>query len=154
MTDSLSVQASVLFCDDIRVESTGKLFCVGVYTARLGLFENAPVDRLGVLVSIRWPRDYRPDALAIKLLLPGMREGEWQPLDMPSSYPELPPGQLPSPFAGMVINAVINVRFPAARIGDVVDLWLRADGRELPVGRLDIVDGEVEARTQDSRLAG
>ncbi len=139
MTDKpLPIMALAQFFDDIRVEMTGKTILIGQYVGDMILASEAPpVDRLAVLLSAKWPRDYVPQTVGVKIDVTAQPS-----LIQPFAVPE--PSDLsdkpPTPFAGITMQAMIQLRFPPVRAGDIVDVWLQVDGQDIPAGRLKIVD--------------
>lgn len=135
------------FFDDVRVEANGKLILIGQYSGDLMFPLGMPSpDQIAILVTSKWPRSYTPSALGIKINIPGqppvippsLQIPEHQPLDDP-----------PSPFAGMLMQAMVQCRLPPLRGGDFIDVWILADGHELPAGRLRIVTSEALAASTD-----
>jgi hypothetical protein len=62
----------VLFCDDIRIEITGKLMVWGMYTGDILIpSDGFVVPRLQLLFGVDGPLDSKPTALEIEVTLPG-----------------------------------------------------------------------------------
>src|SRR5882757_9191217 len=110
MTDQPPITAIALFFDDIRWEVTGKTILIGQYVGDLVLPSAAvpPPDRLAVLLHMRWPRDYRPAAIAVRIDIPGS-----PPISRQLSLPASPDyaGRPLSPFAGTIMQGVVQVHF-------------------------------------------
>ena len=73
MTENqVPVRALAQFFDDIRMEFTGKLILIGQSMDDLLLQKDSPLpfDRLAILVTMRWPRDYSPSSFKLKSKLP------------------------------------------------------------------------------------
>lgn len=135
MTGGIEVQA--LFCDEVRVETGGKVSAMGLYTGALLLPDPAdnPVDRLGIVVSAIWPREFRPDKIGIRFQLPRQ---------------ELLQGDLPEALAGRLQEGALagseafrllssfNIRTVPLRPGDVIEVWLIVNEQALPAGRLHV----------------
>jgi hypothetical protein len=126
------------FFDDIRVEITGKTILIGQYVGDMILASGAlPVDRLAVLLSAKWPRDYLPQTIGVKIDVTAQASIiQSFAVPEPSGLSDKPP----TPFAGVTMQAMFQLRFPPVRVGDFVDVWLQVDGRDIPAGRLKIVD--------------
>ncbi len=137
MSESLPVFAAALFFDDIRIELGGKLSLIGQYVGSMILPEGAPpVDRLSLLFYLRFARDFMPQTLQLKILVPG-QEAIKQDVSL-GSGPDR--SQMPdSPFSAGIVESVIQMRFSPLRVGDNIDAWVIVDGRELPAGRLHVV---------------
>jgi hypothetical protein len=136
MTDRPPITAMALFFDDVRFEVTGKVILIGQYVGDLILPDGAaPVDRLAVLVHVRGPRDYMPVRLGVRIEVPGTPPVVRQfPSPAASDFSDTPL----SPFSASTMQAVIQLRFPPLRAGDLVDVWVQSDGNEFPAGRLRI----------------
>jgi hypothetical protein len=138
MIDSPPVTAMALFFDDIRLEVTGKTILIGQYVGDLLLPAGAPpTDRLAILLNLRWPREYMPRALGVRVDIPGS----------PSIHQDLPAPAQPnfankpsSPFAGVIMQGIVQLRFLPLRVGDLIDVWLKVDDTEIPAGRLRVAD--------------
>jgi hypothetical protein len=134
------------FFDDIRMEINGKAILIGQYAGDLILQAGFPVfvDRLAILLTVKWPRDYMPNGLSIEINIPGQPKIN-QPLDNP---PSMDFSHRPlSDFSGVMLQWVIQLRFAPLRAGDIIDVWFKADGRELPAGRLFVTD-KIPSRTE------
>ena len=137
-TEKPPIIALAQFFDDIRMEVTGKAILIGQYAGYMVLSPGSmPVDRVAVLLTVRWPRDYTPREMGMKIDVPGQ-----PPLVHP--LPALSPPDFtnkpPSPFSGVMMQAVLHLRFAPLRIGDTIDVWFQADGHDFPAGRLSLVD--------------
>jgi hypothetical protein len=141
MTESVSpVRALAQFFDDIRVEATGKLILIGQYYGDMLLPPNlvVPIDRLAALVTMRWPRDHKPNDLSLRIEITG------QPTiaqDL-AGVPEIDLSDKPvSPFSSITAQGMVHIRFLPLRIGDNIDVWVSADGVDVPAGRLHVGAG-------------
>jgi hypothetical protein len=132
------VRALAQFFDDIRVEITGKLILIGQYQNQLVLHPENPVplDRLSVLITMRWPRGYHPKKVSLKAFLSGQ----------PPIVQDLPPiqeaefGDKPiSPFSGVTAQMLLNCWFLPLRGGDFFDVWAIVDDVDIPAGRLEVI---------------
>jgi len=137
--DQPPVVALAQFFDDVRIEVTGKSILIGQYSGDLFLHPSSPfsVDRLTVLLTAGWPRDYLPKACGVRIDIPAQ-----QPVKQQFPLPKEPDftGKPLSPFAGVTIQGIIMLRFAPLRIGDAIDVWFLADDCEIPAGRLRISD--------------
>lgn len=81
----------VIFCDDIRHESTGKVTFVGTYTSGI-LTAGFPTTlaKLGVAIRLRSSSDNLIETLAVRILFDDIVLKEWEPPedDPPLSAPE------------------------------------------------------------------
>lgn len=136
MTDKSTVRALAQFFDDIRLESTGKLILIGQYFTDLVLAPGVlPTDRLAILITVRWPKDFVPNSFAIRIEVTGQA-----PIvqEMPPPPPMAQTDAAPSPFAGVTAQTVIHCRFIPLRVGDCIDVWVQVDGENIPAGRLSV----------------
>ncbi len=136
MVDRPPVTALAFFFDDIRTEVGNKLTLIGQYGPQMFITDpNFPVDRLAVLLHIRWPSGHHLSNAAVRMDLPGQPSQQYQnvPMEIPKSEPSA------SPFSCNIMQVVVQIRFPGLRVGDNIDVWLRIDGHEFPAGRLNII---------------
>jgi len=139
MTEKPPITALAQFFDDIRMEVNGKTILIGQYNGDLILPQGTPmmVDRLAILLTARWPRDYVPKELGFKISIPGQPQID-QPL---APLPTVDFSDRPvSDFSGVMIHGAIQLRFAPLRVGDTIEVWLKADGHDLPAGRLTVTD--------------
>ena len=135
--ESPPVRVVALFFDDARLEVTGKAILIGQYTSEIGIHDPLLLDRLCVFLDIRWPRDYQPSNLTVRVDIPS------QPLPVetelmvpaPLDYSNKPQ----SPFSGAVMQGVVQLRFPPLRYNDNIDVWVTVDGHRFAAGRVTIV---------------
>lgn len=132
--DAPPVTAVALFMDEARAESSGKNIFIGEYTGDMLLSPTVyPPDRLTVLFFLRWPNDFSPRSLAVRIELPG------QPPIVQSFPPPTKPGSqrrpIP-PFDRVSVQVLVQLRFPPLRVGDHIDAWAIVDGHDLPAGTL------------------
>ena len=119
-TERPPIIALAQFFDDIRVEVTGKAILIGQYASYMVLSPGMmPVDRLAVLLTVRWPRDYIPREMGMKIDVPGQLPLVY-PLPAPSP-PDFTNKPL-SPFAGVMMQAVLQLRSLRAS-GDFDQYW-------------------------------
>jgi hypothetical protein len=70
--DRTPITGVALFFDDIRIEIGAKLTLIGQYIGTLFHNESAiPIERLAVLLYLRWPRDYIPENCSIRVEITG-----------------------------------------------------------------------------------
>ena len=137
MTSSHQVFALAQFFDDARLEITGKTILIGQYIGSMVIPPGAPtVDRLVIVMSARWNRDFQPKAVGIVVAIPG------QPmLIQPFPFEENPPATIPaSEFSSVLLQGLLQIRLSPLRVGDTIDVWLDVDGEKVPAGRLRVVD--------------
>ena len=134
------VTAIALFFDDIRKEVGNKLTCVGQYVVDLGLPAGIAVDRLAILLHLRWPLDYKPESLSVRVDLPTQGDGPYQPLPIDLALPVVEDPH--SPFSQTVLQGVLLLRLPPLRGGDAIAVWVRVDKHDFPAGRLFVRAGE------------
>jgi hypothetical protein len=133
------VTAWAQFFDDIRMEASGKPILIGQYVTDMVIpLGSMPVDRLAVLIAAKWPREYWPTTLMVRINMPGQ-----PPIEAALPVPEkIDVSDKPlSPFSGYITQVAIQLRFAPLRAGDILDVWLRADEHDIPAGRLRITDG-------------
>lgn len=137
-SDKPPIIAFAQFFDDIRLEVTGKFILIGQYVGTMLIIPGTQlVDRLAVLLTVRWPRDHMPSSLGVNVDIPG-QPPIVQALPTPST-PDFADKPL-SPFAGIATQAILQLRFPPLRSGDIIDVWFEADGHKFPAGRLYVSD--------------
>lgn len=86
----------MIIADDIRTEASGKLIVVGMYTNDIALpFEPFVVPQLYVLFTIEGDHPEHPDALTLRVTLPGEKEvTQYIPLTWPSPERALSPDDI------------------------------------------------------------
>jgi hypothetical protein len=86
-----TLRGTVIVADDIRMELSGKLFVVGLYTDDITLpFEPFIAPQMSVLFTVEAAHPEHPKFLNFSITLPGEKIMEWtQPLNWPQQ-PELP----------------------------------------------------------------
>jgi hypothetical protein len=137
MTAAPPVTALAQFFDDIRVENNGKGILIGQYISEMGLPPGVmPVDRLAIVLTLRWPHDCTPQSIGARIELPGQPAVTPQ---FPLPPPADPTDQPVSAFACPMIQAAFHLRFLPLRAGDVIDVWAVVDGHDIPAGRLRVV---------------
>lgn len=93
------------------------------------------MDRLAVLLHVRWPSDYSIGKCFARVDIPGQPKAEYQELPLQGVADVDVDG---SAFAVKVLQAILSLRFPPLRAGDNIDVWFMVDGREYAAGRLKI----------------
>ncbi len=65
------INVSLLVCDEIRIEITGKLIIIGLYTGDISVpVDGTFIQRLNFLFSVDGPLSSKPDEVQFKLTLP------------------------------------------------------------------------------------
>jgi hypothetical protein len=127
---------TILFCDDIRLEASGKITLVGHYLSELCLLTpNATIDRCALYLHATWRWDQQPGRVVLRVELPG-QESSLFPVQLaarPASPPRQPPEAFPEVF---MVQSVLQLRFPPLRAGDTIRVFLRGDDGEQLAGRL------------------
>jgi len=123
----LPILATSMFCDDVRVEATGKLILVGCYPGNIMVVNpTQPVDRIWIFTKILWPRDFDVTGMRLRI-------------DMPAQEPAFvtvqnsPP---PSPEVSPAATCVWQLRFLPLRAGDLIRIGVELAGRIVPCGEL------------------
>jgi hypothetical protein len=131
------VIATAQFFDDARYEVGSKTTLVGHYSGDMFLPPMIPpVDRLSLWLTIKYPREYKAKECSVRIEIPGQPPlMQALPLPVDPDFTNKPP----SPFSGVSLNMVVQMRFLPLRVGDVIDAWVIMDGREIPAGRLYIL---------------
>jgi hypothetical protein len=67
----MAIAATVLICDDMRVENTGKIILVGIYPGELSILSDPSIlSQICFFVSIDMPIDEIPKAITTEITLP------------------------------------------------------------------------------------
>ncbi len=128
--DSLPVLTVSVFCDDVRMEATGKLTLVGCYPGNVLIATPGnPIDRLCIYTKMTWGQDFDPAGMRLRVDLPA-QEPNFMSVQTTSPATEHEPG---------VATCVMNLRFPPLRIGDRLRVSLDAGGRLINSGDLLVV---------------
>jgi hypothetical protein len=146
MKDELPVTAIAFFFDDARVEVGNKFSFMGMYGSDVVLTEpGVPFDRLAVFLHMRWPLGLEVGAFKFRIEIP-RQEPISHEIEPASTEPYR--SSIITPFAGMQLNAILNLRFPPLQPGDDIKVWAIVDDNDLPAGRL------VVRAASDARPAG
>ena len=126
-----------LFFDDVRFEAGNKASFMGQYLGAMFVSDDMPpVDRLGILIQVRWPKNVRMERFEFRIDLPGGPSEGYSEIPVPS---EPAFGDRPeSPFSSAFLQFIAQVRTRPLQPGETVDVWIRANGNEIPAGRLYI----------------
>lgn len=70
----MGMNASMIICDDLRMEVTGKLFLIGVYPGNIGIpVEGSIAGQLMFFFSFDCPIEDTPANITFEIILPGER---------------------------------------------------------------------------------
>jgi hypothetical protein len=125
--EALPLLATSMFCDDVRVESTGKLILVGCYPGNVIMLNQAqPVDRLWVFTKIIWPPDLDVTGMRLRIDMPAQEPGFITVQNAPAPSPDVSPGA----------TCVWQLRFLPLRPGDVIRVGVEVGARIVHSGEL------------------
>ena len=134
---ALPLLAVSTFCDDVRLEATGKFSMIGCYPGNIIRTSPAqPVDRLWVFTRLMWGRDFDPAGLRMRVDLPAQEPGYMAVQLNPH------PVDLLAPYA----ICVWQLRFHPLRIGDLLRISVEQGSARLPCGELLAVPTEQPTR--------
>jgi hypothetical protein len=124
------VVTTSLFCDDIRMEATGKLTLIGCYPGNVILANPAqPIDRLCIYTKVIWGKDFDASALRLRVDLPA-QEPNFMDVQTSSPATDETPG---------LATCVMNLRFPPLRVGDRLRVGVTAGSRLFYSGELLVI---------------
>ena len=84
----MSVQATILVCDDARLEISGKAFLVGIYLDDIAIpFISFQVQKLCFFLILEGDLNKVPQQAKLEITLPGLSPYQW---DLPLSTPANP----------------------------------------------------------------
>jgi len=125
--EALPIQATSMFCDDVRMETCGKIMLIGCYPGNILVLNPAqPIDRLWILTKIFWPRDFDVTGMRLRIDLPAQEPGFVNVQNAP------PPTDAITPSA----TCVWQLRFLPLRPGDLIRVSVDLGGRMLQCGEL------------------
>jgi hypothetical protein len=125
--EPLPILATSLFCDDVRMEATGKLMLIGCYPGNIIVVNPAqPLDRLWVFTKILWPRDFDPAGLRMRIDLPAQQPGYMPVQTMAPAHADMMPSA----------TCVWQLRILPLRVGDVLRVGVELGGRVAHSGEL------------------
>ena len=134
---ALPLLASSTFCDDVRLEASGKFSMIGCYPGNIIAMNPAqPVSQLWVFTRLMWGNGFNADGFRLRVDLPAQDPGYF-----------VPQGQ--SEANGLLVcNAlyVWQLKFHPLRIGDVLRISVEQGPSRLACGELMAV-----AATQHTR---
>lgn len=137
MSAPSSLQALALFFDDVRLEFGNKFTLIGQYLGDVYLPPGAlPLDRLAILLIARWPLDWFPASVSVRVVLPRQDP-------VIQEFPVRPPSAALPPqtaFSGHYFQTAMNLRFAPLQTGDTIEVWMSFDGDDFPAGRLRFID--------------
>jgi hypothetical protein len=125
-----------VFCDDIRMEATGKLTLVGCYPGSVIIATpGQPIDRLCIYTRMMWGNEFDPAGLRLRVDLPA-QEPNFMQVQSTSPATQETPG---------LATCVMNLRFAPLRVGDRLRVSVDAGGRLITSGDLTVVPAPVPA---------
>jgi hypothetical protein len=134
-TPDVPFTAIVLFCDDVRLEATGKLTLVGHYVSQsCQLSARATLDRCAIYLHATWPWRIEPKEVALRVDVP-RREPTVYPVRI-AERAKRPPGEAPPEV--FLLQSYLHLRFPPLEDGDSLRVFLRVDGTERPAGHITV----------------
>ncbi len=126
-SDRLPIMATTHFCDDLRIEATGKLLLVGCYPGSLILLNSAaPIDRLWVVTKILWPRGFDVTDMRMRIDVPAQEPG----------FVPVAPVSSDTASAMLTATCAWQLRFPPLRPGDVIRVRVECGGGTVNCGEL------------------
>ncbi|GAB6969675.1 DUF6941 family protein [Methylobacterium phyllosphaerae] len=110
------LHGNVIYCDDVRVENTGKLILVGVYNTDMVVNARPPASlaQIQLVVRIRTSIEYAGDSLKTKIYLP--TDHDSPSIIQSSTIPNAPPPEILGsmirayPDAPITMNMSFNVK--------------------------------------------
>jgi hypothetical protein len=124
------LHSTSLFCDDIRLEATGKLNLVGCYPGNVIIASpHQPIDRLFIYTRLVWGHDFDPTGLRLRVDMPGQEPSFMEVQSITPATPESPG----------VAACVMNLRFPPLRVGDRLQVHIDAGAHTAITGELFVV---------------
>jgi hypothetical protein len=125
--DRLPIMAVSQFCDDVRMETTGKLFLIGCYPANIIALNPAhSTDRLWVVTKILWPRDFDATGMRICIDVPAQQPG----------FVAVETDASTNSSTMLSATSAWQVRFPPLRPGDVIRVHVECGGGRVNCGEL------------------
>ena len=124
---ALPLLASSMFCDDVRLEATGKLSMIGCYPGNVILAApEQPVSHLWVLTKLMWHNGFDPVGLRMRVDLPAQAPGYMAVRVDPSVNEALANSAL----------CVWQLRFLPLRVGDILRISVEQGTARLHCGEL------------------
>jgi hypothetical protein len=133
---NMSAQASLIVCDDIRFEITGKAIIVGMYTSDIVI--PAPeytIPQLFFLYFYECPIEERPTRIAIQLTLPGQPPILWQ------ASPAIESVAIPEGRRGFIYRQIVPALGAVLRPGRI-EARITTDRGDIDVRAPWIVQGQ------------
>lgn len=121
----MTINATVLVCDEIRFETSGKLFLIGMYPANIAIpTDDVAVGQLIFLFHFDCPIDEPPSTIAFEVTLPG---GEPQRSVIQVDKPEANPKH-----TRWLFRHALTIQGQSLRLGKI-GVRVTVDGQELDV---------------------
>ena len=124
---TLPLLATSMFCDDVRLEATGKFSMIGCYPGNVILASpEQPVGQLWVFTKLRWHNGFDPAGLRMRIDLPAREPGYMAVQTSPDLEDTLSKGAL----------CIWNLRFHPLRAGDLLRISVEQGAASLACGEL------------------
>ena len=124
----MSISVSVLFCDDIRSESSGNLSAMGIYTGEVKV-QGHKLDRLGVLVMLKDIDNPLPSEFSVFI-----KGSEGKVLELNAKSGSASQNQDKSGSAPFVIRSI-----PLLHSEELLQVIVRIGGEDIIAGDLKLV---------------
>lgn len=132
----MSAQATLIVCDDVRLEMTGKAIIVGMYTTDIVIpAPEITVSHLYFLYIYECPIEERPTKLAIELTLPGERPILWD------AHPGVGTVALPEERRWLIYRQIVPVFGGVLRPGRI-ETRITTDRGDIDIRAPWIVQGQ------------
>ena len=143
----MAINATLIICDDIRIEITGKSIIIGMYTGNLSITEEPSViTKLMFLFNVDIPLPYIPTVVTVEVTIPGV------PVPLREEVKVPPPAAPIGPeHTRWIFRHAIGMQNITARSGKIVArVWV--DDQELEISSALIVVGEPSLEESSTAL--
>ncbi len=133
----LPLLASTIFCDDLRLEASGKFCMIGCYPGNLIVANPLlPVTQRWVLTRLIWRDDFDASGLRMRVDLPAQGP----------SYMDVKPNPRVNEALARDATCVWQLRLQPLRIGDLLRVSMEKGSARLPCGELLVVQATPPTR--------